>query len=112
MSEGRGNDTDLWSKAVRALDGARSNLDTFPEITANRCYYAVFYALSALFMLEGKTFKSHGGVEQAVHRDLVHTGKWSTDLGNDYSRLFKLHYPELPATSCERRCFIYNEKVV
>lgn len=35
--------------------------------------------------MEGRTFKKHAAVEAAVHRDLVKAGRWSTDLGRDFS---------------------------
>jgi uncharacterized protein (UPF0332 family) len=58
-----------------------------PECAASRAYYAAFYAVLALFAFESKSFKKHSGVEAAVHRDLVHTGRWPTELGKLYSNL-------------------------
>jgi uncharacterized protein (UPF0332 family) len=46
--------------------------------------------VSALFALEGKTFSKHAAVRSAVHRDLVKTGSWLKERGEDYSFLFKL----------------------
>jgi uncharacterized protein (UPF0332 family) len=58
-----------------------------PASTAPRhaTYYAVFHAASALFAVEGRTFMKHSALEAAVHRDLVKTGRWSADLGRDFS---------------------------
>lgn len=58
-----------------------------PDSAASRFYYAAFYAVSALFALEGKTFKRHSAIENAVHRDLVKIGRWTEKLGSDYSFL-------------------------
>ena len=58
-----------------------------PDAAASRAYYAAYYAVSALFALEGKTFAKHSAVEAAVHRDLVKTGRWAQSLGADYSSL-------------------------
>ncbi|MDI6753239.1 MAG: HEPN domain-containing protein [Thermodesulfobacteriota bacterium] len=51
----------------------------------NRAYYAVFYAILALFLhydINPKTSK-HSGVITIFDRDLVHSGK----LGKDYSKI-------------------------
>jgi uncharacterized protein (UPF0332 family) len=37
--------------------------------------------------MESKSFTRHSAVEAAVHRDLVKTGIWPTELGQGYSRL-------------------------
>jgi uncharacterized protein (UPF0332 family) len=81
---------DLWSRAVQALQTAEKLLPLDPDATASRAYYAAFYAASALFSLEGKTFSKHSAVESAVHRDLVKSGRWSVERGKDYSHLFEL----------------------
>jgi uncharacterized protein (UPF0332 family) len=49
-----------------------------------------FYAVSALFVFEGKTFSKHSAVESAVPRDLVKSGRWSAERGKDYAHLFEL----------------------
>jgi len=77
----------FWRRAQTALDAARRNLEIDASTAASRAYYAALYAVSALLASEGKTFKSHTGVDAAVHRDLVHTGRWSKDLGKTFSQL-------------------------
>jgi uncharacterized protein (UPF0332 family) len=62
-------------------------MDSDPDSSASRFYYSAFYAVSALFAIDGKTFKKHSAVETAVHRDLVKTGRWTAKLGDDYSFL-------------------------
>ena len=81
---------DLWQRAQRALQTAQAIALQDPDASASRSYYAAFYAISALFALEGKTYSKHSGVEGAVHRDLVKAGRWSADLGVDYSWLSNL----------------------
>ncbi|MBM4321640.1 MAG: HEPN domain-containing protein, partial [Deltaproteobacteria bacterium] len=61
-----------------------------PDGSASRSYYAAFHAVSALFVLEGSTFRKHTAVEAAVHRDLARTGRWAAELGRDFSSLAEL----------------------
>lgn len=75
-----------WDRALEAFRSARllvahGGFDS----AASRSYYAAFHAVTALFALEGRAFTKHSAVEAAVHRDLVKTGRWSTDLGRDYT---------------------------
>jgi uncharacterized protein (UPF0332 family) len=81
---------DWWERAKVSLNSARALVDTDPDGSASRAYYAAFFAVSALFATEGKTFSKHTAVEAAVHRDLVRTGRWSTELGAAFSALAAL----------------------
>ncbi len=81
---------DLWDRAMKALAAARRELDPDPDLAASRAYYAAFYAVSALFALEGRAFSRHAAVEAAVHRDLVKAGRWPNELGAAYSTLVAL----------------------
>jgi len=84
---------DLWERARRSLATARSDMSVGDaDASASRAYYAAFYAVSALFALEGKSFKKHSAVDAAVHRDLVRTGRWPAELGADYRALLDLRY--------------------
>lgn len=82
--------TDLWQRAEEALRTAEADLTVSFDAVASRAYYAVFYAVSALFALEGREFVKHSAVHVAVHRDLVKSGRWPLTLGKDYSRLLRL----------------------
>lgn len=75
-----------WQRALDALRDARllATNGGF-DSAASRAYYAAFHAVTALFALEGRTFTKHTGVEAAVHKDLVKAGRWSSDLGRDFS---------------------------
>lgn len=65
---------DLWSRALQALRTAKSNLAIDPDAAASRAYYVAFYAVSALFALQGKTFSKHSALRGALHRDLIKAG--------------------------------------
>lgn len=78
---------DLWQRAKVSLNSARTLVESDPDGSASRAYYAAFFAVSALFATEGRSFGKHTAVEAAVHRDLVKTGRWSADLGAGFSAL-------------------------
>lgn len=80
----------LWLRAREAWATAERDLPFDQNATANRAYYAAFYAVSALFALDGKEFSKHSALEAAVHRELVRTGRWSADLGRDYQALRRM----------------------
>lgn len=77
----------LWERALQACQTAKDLVLKDPDAAASRAYYAAFYAVSSLFIAEGKDFAKHSAVETAVHRDLVHTKRVSEDFGADYSFL-------------------------
>ncbi len=75
-----------WDRAVDALRDAHLLLANGGfDGAASRAYYAAFHAVTALFALEGRIFAKHSALEAAVHRDLVKAGRWSADLGRDFS---------------------------
>jgi uncharacterized protein (UPF0332 family) len=55
------------------------------DSAASRAYYAAFHAVTALLALEDRTFTKHTTLQAAVHRNLVKAGRWSAELGRDYS---------------------------
>ncbi|MCK4627105.1 MAG: HEPN domain-containing protein, partial [Phycisphaerae bacterium] len=73
-----------------ALRVARHDVLLSPDAAASRAYYAAFYAVSAYFALQDKTFSRHSAVEAAVHRDLIRPGIWKEALGKGFSRLGQL----------------------
>lgn len=76
---------DLWQRAHRALETARNDLESGDcDASASRAYYAAFYAISAVFALEGRFFQKHSALEASLHRDLVNSGRFPTVLGSDY----------------------------
>ncbi len=84
---------DWWTRAVRAFQSANVLLAAGDmDRAGSTAYYAAFYAVSALFTLEDedRPFHKHSAVRAAVHRELVNTGRWSSELGSSYSHLFDL----------------------
>ena len=81
---------DLWERALDGIRAAKALLSVSPDAAASRAYYAAFFAVSALFAREGRTFRKHRAVEATVHRDLVRPGKWKPELGKAYTRLVRL----------------------
>ena len=81
---------ELWGRALQAFHTAKQIAETDPDAAAGRAYYAAFYAVSAFFALQGKTFSRHSALEIAISRDLVKAGHWSAELGKIYSFLLEL----------------------
>ena len=81
---------DLWERAQKAVTVARHLLELDPDAAASRAYYAAFYAVSAYLETQGLNFTKHSAVEAAVHRELVKTGLWTKQMGQQYSRLVQL----------------------
>jgi uncharacterized protein (UPF0332 family) len=80
----------LWLRAKDSLAAAEALLELSPDSCASRAYYVAFYAVSALFAQEGRTFRKHASLETALHKDLVYAGRWPEELGKEYSHLFVL----------------------
>jgi uncharacterized protein (UPF0332 family) len=55
----------------------------------NRMYYACFYAVGALLVLNGVETSSHSGMRQKFGQLFVKTGEINRDLGKHYSELFE-----------------------
>jgi len=79
-----------WQRAVTTLETAKRIADDDPDSAASRSFYAAFHAVTALFAAEGKDFKKHSAFRAAVHRDLVNTGRWPSDLGVAYDFLMEM----------------------
>ena len=75
--------------AHRTLDEVRLHIENGLYNTAvNRLYYACYYAVSALFVANGITTKSHDGVKQMFSMHYVKSGKVPMRYGRFYSALF------------------------
>jgi uncharacterized protein (UPF0332 family) len=78
-------------RAQQSLEAARTLRDAgLFDDTASRAYYAAFHAASAVLMSRGSTFKKHGAVIGAVHKQLVHTGTLTVEMGKWLTWLFEL----------------------
>ncbi len=75
--------------ADESLESARSEAQAGRgRFAMNRAYYACFYAACAVLLHEGRKFVKHAGVREAVHRDLIKTGRVNREFGQTYDRLF------------------------
>ncbi|HET9226405.1 MAG TPA: HEPN domain-containing protein [Thermoanaerobaculia bacterium] len=83
---------DHWQRAVQAIRTAEALVESDPDASASRAYYAAFHGISAFFALQGQTFTKHTAVERAVHRDLVKGGLWPVESGAAFSWLATLRY--------------------
>lgn len=80
-----------WSRAMDALRGAGHLAGVGDsDGAASRAYYAAFHAATALLALDEKSFTKHSALEAAVHRDLVNSGRWTSELGRDFSFVMNL----------------------
>lgn len=77
-----------YEKALQIL----SQIDALKELKfwdtiANRLYYAVFHAVSALLIHDGHQVKSHKGVVQVFGLNYIVTRVFSLEEGKLYSQL-------------------------
>jgi len=56
---------------------------------ANRLYYAVFHALSAMALAEGKVFGKHQGIISFFHADCIRTGRFEKKFGRVVQKAFE-----------------------
>lgn len=78
-------------RAYTALEQAKKNLEiNCLEVTANRLYYAAYYAASALLIAYGIRTKSHEGNISQFGQHFVLTGILHRDLGRLYNQLFQM----------------------
>jgi len=76
-------------KAQESMESARADHQAGRISTAVRSiYYACFYALSAVFWKQGKSFKKHTGLRAAIHRDLIKPGIIEGTWGEFYDLIF------------------------
>lgn len=83
---------DFWERARRTLATAQRDAALDPDSAASRAYYAAFYAVSAALAKEGRTFRSHGGLEAALHADLVRTRRVPQQVSFDYTKLVQARH--------------------
>ena len=60
------------------------------DLCANRLYYAVFHAVSALLISRNIQVGTHKGASIRFHQDFVAAGVFSPEAGHMYSRLQQL----------------------
>lgn len=78
----------LIDKSCRNMEQAirNSELDYW-DLVANRLYYSVFHAVTALMLTDGLTASTHKGTSSQFGRHYVLTGHFSREDGILYSRL-------------------------
>lgn len=78
-------------RAYVALDQAKKNLQiNCLEVTANRLYYAAYYATSALLIAHGIRTKSHDGCIGQFGLNFIKNGVLPTELGRLLRHLFTM----------------------
>ena len=89
-TENSGRAVRYWlTKANECLASAQDELGAGRlDFAVNRCYYAAFYAASAVLLSRGHRFVKHSGVRAAVHQHLVKTGLLATDWGQLYDEIY------------------------
>lgn len=80
-----------WSKSeatleelTLAVEGKKWNM------AANRLYYALFHAVSALFIKDGRKISSHRGAKQTIGQYYVLSGKLTPEEGHFYAQMESL----------------------
>ena len=78
-----------------ALDDAAflTDADKF-GLAANRLYYALYYAASALLLSKGIATKRHSSLMTQIHMHFVKTGILSTDEGALFKVMFSLRHED------------------
>lgn len=78
-------------RAFVALEQAKGNQQMgYLEITANRLYYAAYYAASALLIANEIRVKSHEGCIGQFNLHFVKTGQIPVEMGKLFSTLFDM----------------------
>jgi uncharacterized protein (UPF0332 family) len=76
-------------KARESMETARSEYDSGRYSPSVRnLYYACFYALTAVLLKEGHSFKKHTGVKAALHKNLIRSGIVEAGWGKFYNKIF------------------------
>ncbi len=90
--------------------------------TANRCYYAMFYAASAVAIRDGLALHKHRAVISYIHREYVKTGRVSKESGRalltafdrrtqaDYHVMFHFSLEDVSETLEQARQFMAEVK--
>ena len=77
-----------FEKAVRFSDQARKNAEIKEwDVVANRLYYAMFHAVSALLIHDKHKVGTHKGAVMMFGQHYVRTGVFSANEGRLYSQL-------------------------
>lgn len=76
-------------KGDESLNSAISELEAGRlTFAVNRLYYAMFYAVSALFAAKSLSYGKHSAVRSALHREFIKPGLMDRSVGRLYDELF------------------------
>lgn len=108
-----------WERCKNTLSDADSAISLRRwNMAANRIYYSVFYAVSALFVKDGHPIKSHRGAKAVFSQHYILTGKvereWLTYFSQletlrdkaDYNVIFQATEEETTANRQKLKQFI------
>lgn len=95
MSLNEANRADLvqlyWNKSEKTYDELLGAIELKKwSMAANRLYYSLFHAMSALLIKDEHPVNSHRGVKHAIGQYYVLTGKLSSDEGRFYAQMVSL----------------------
>lgn len=77
-------------RAEESLKAAQLMLENKLYVSAmNRIYYAMFYSVQALLVLNDNTFSKHGQVKGFFNREFIKTGVFPKDLGKLFNIVFE-----------------------
>lgn len=77
-----------WNKSVQTMEEAEAAVAaTKWNMAANRIYYAMFHAVSALLVKGQYPVATHRGAKAALGQHFVLTGKISTDDGRFFAQM-------------------------
>ena len=75
---------ETWGELELAVEESKWNM------AANRLYYALFHAITALFVKDGHKVGTHRGTKAAIGEHYVLTGKISPEHGRLFAQLSSL----------------------
>ncbi|MDO4957681.1 MAG: HEPN domain-containing protein [Prevotellaceae bacterium] len=75
---------DTWTELELSIKAAKWNM------AANRLYYSLFHATTALFVKDGHKVGTHRGTKAAIGEHYVLTGKMSAEHGRLFAQLSSL----------------------
>ena len=79
-----------FDKARRSISAAEVELSSGNlDFSANRIYYAAFYAVTAALMQLGQQYKKHSAVRAAFHREFIKTGLIPKEYGLLYDKVMR-----------------------
>ena len=78
-----------WDKENESLLSAERELEANSlSFAVNRLYYTLFYAVSAILLEKGFTFKKHSGFRACFHQHIIKKGIFKIEHGKLYDKLF------------------------